>query len=414
MVTRVSAAGALAQWATPMPDMGTAVYRLTDGPTDHKHAYHIMSPFSSDDRMFVLLRYDRENPAADVCVVDTATGEMSVVDQTCNWEPHAAAFQHWQGDCDRVLYMTWEDDVPAVASVWPDGSDRRVFANVGPMRSGAGGPWVYSTASFEEVLPKDQIAPRDDKGVYRVNMATGERELVCSIERALSVVPYAERIKSCHLYAKMMIPHATRPRLLFNLVNAFWDRDGNEPRVRCLITVGLDGSDPVYIGQSKHHPNWHPTEDKVVVNVEDFNGKTRFGLYNGDGSGLLEYVPRTTGSGHPTFSPDGKWLFTDARSRPDGTNGLVFCDPTTGQAIEAAHFKPTPSPGYATMSAVDNRGANESVQEALARSKREPKKWLTQCHPAWSRDGTVIVFNADLGDGSQVYAVDVTRTLDGA
>ena len=143
---------------------------------------------------------------------------------------------------------------------------------------------------------------------------------------------------------------------------------------------------------------------------DDLSDTVRFGLYPGDGQGLLEYVPAAPGSGHPSFSPDGRWICTDGAG--EGTRStVVLCDPGTGRVRVAADYEAV-SDGYASFKAIDQRAPGETVIQALNRaSSNRGKVWQTQAHPAWSRDGSAIIFNADLGQGSQLYVLDVARTL---
>jgi len=407
-----SAASLLVGWAEPMPDMGPAVYRLTKEPKEHKHTYHIFCPWSPDGRLLLLLRYNRANPAAEVCVLDTATGEVRAAGRTRKWESHGAAYQQWQGGEGRILYRSADDSGPKVVTVLPDGSNERAFPVQGfiPHYCSPNGRWVYGAPPLDVMFPDDAIAQRSDKGLSRMDLETGHCELVLPVENAVALLPDSDAVSPCHLYVKTIIMHQRLGRVLFNLTNTFWDRDGAEPRIRCLISLDADGSNPAYVGRILHHPNWHSVEDRILANVKDFNDETRFGLYHGDRRGLLEYVPAATGAGHPSFSPDGRWICTDTAG-PGTSSRVVFVDPAAGREIVAAEYDAV-SEGYASFKVVDERAPGETVTDALSRlPKRARKTWQTQAHPAWSRDGSAVLFNADLGGGSQLFALDVNRTL---
>jgi Tol biopolymer transport system component len=182
------------------------------------------------------------------------------------------------------------------------------------------------------------------------------------------------------------------------------------------MTVNPDGSNLAYLGNIRHHPNWHPIEDRIIANVNDCNGTLRFGFYHGDGKGLLEYVPKTTGAGHPTVSPDGRWICTDGKYLGD-KNGIILCDPISGNEIFAATFMAV-SEGYASFEALSKRKEGESVISAINGIKNTgmspaKKRRQTQAHSVWSRDGSAILFNIDLGDqkGSQLYMINVEEAL---
>ncbi|MHC4871880.1 MAG: TolB-like translocation protein [Planctomycetota bacterium] len=398
----------LKSWATQRPDVGKAVYQLTSGDKDHKHTYHKFCPWSPDRSKLLLARYDRVNPEADICLMDVSTGEINKLSTTIEWETHASAFQQWLGCKNRIIFKVRKGEKTVLKLMDSDGSNEEILdlPDFDLQNTSTDGKKIYGTTAFLALFPDNEIGPRDEKGVLSYDVETGKLELLLSVEKTLALVPDAEKISHCHLFDKMLMVHQKSGRLMFNFTNTFWDRDGTEPRVRCLITCDADGGNPAYLGGVLHHPNWHTVEDKVIGNFKDCNNETRLGFYDGDGSGLLNYVPKTKGSGHPTMSPDGKWIFTDGRMGEVKNTMLIFCDPVTGDSIKAAEVDLV-SAGYKSFKAIDNRKENETVADALKSLKHQPKVWQTQCHPAWSRDGSAIVFNADEGKGSQLFVIDV-------
>ncbi len=416
----------LKRWAEPKPDFGPGVYKVTQPPGEHKHAYHVYCPWSPDDSHLLMARYNRTATEADMCVMDAASGEIRVVGQTCRWECHNAARQQWLGNTNQIIYPLQdaasraaegggaegaEDSGTQFAIVNADGTGERVLnteAGITAHFCTPDGRSMVGGTPLDSLFPEDAIAPRHDKGLLRIDTETGEQKLILSIEQALALIPEAKTADQCHLYMKMFIVHPRLNRVLFNLTNTYWELDGAEPIIRRIISVGLDGSDPAYIGQIAHHPNWHPTENRVIANAKDCNDKLRFVLYPGDGKGFVNYVPATKGAGHPTFSPDGNLICTDAAGAEG--NQVIFCDPSSGRtalALVCEEF----TGGYRGFTAVRNRPAGETVMATLERSSREGHTWQTQRHPAWSRDGTAVLVNSDCGDGSQLYAIDVQQTL---
>ncbi len=410
-------------WAKPVPEMGEGVYRLTNPPGDHKHSYHVYCPWSPDGRHLLLFRYNRTDPAGEVCVMGTASGKISVVGNTRRWGCHNAARQQWAGN--RIFYPAEsgpdgsalpggpegaEDSGSIFVTVAPDGSDERTLRVEGitaPFVS-PDGKWVYGGSTLPELFPDDAISPRTDKGLFRINMETGQRELVLSLDKALALLPNAKEAEPCHIYLKMFVVHPRIDRVMMVITNTFWELDGKEPRIRAILSTGLGGEDPTFVGYETHHPNWHPIHNQVVANTRDCNGKLRFVLYPGDGEGLVDYVPRTEGSGHPSFSPDGRWLCTDG-SGPLGDK-VIFCDPKTGASTVGMRVGISAGGAYRSFSSVRSRPAGETVTQALERCCRsEGETWLTQCHAVWSRDGSAVLANFDGGDGSQLYAIDATR-----
>ncbi|MCA1809851.1 MAG: hypothetical protein LC725_10440 [Lentisphaerae bacterium] len=256
---------ALAKWAAPAPAMGSAVYRLTQGPREHKHTYHLFCPWSPDSESLLLARYDRVAPAAEICMMQCATGEISVIGHSRKWESHSMAFQQWQGNTGRVFYLDADDAGPIGVTCASDGSAAKIVRldDMTSVFCGPEGRYLYGATAHAAMFPDDVIAPRHDKGVLRLDVETGERRVILSIADAMRIAP--EVPEQCHMYAKMIIVHRRLPRLMFNFTNTFWDQGLHEPRLRLLLTVGTDGEEPRYVGPCVHHPNWHPLENRALA-----------------------------------------------------------------------------------------------------------------------------------------------------
>lgn len=421
-----SAISLLTRWAKPAPEIGPAIYRLTNAPNEHKHAYHVYCPWSPDGRQLLMARYNRERPEAEICLMDAATGTIRTIGKTCRWECHNAARQQWVGNTHRVIFPLQTAAERAVEGGGSEGAENcgtrfaiynadgsgqeelKTEADITAFICSPDGRSMIGGTPLEALFPDDKIAPLHDKGLVRIDLKTGKQQLILSIERCLELIPEADIAAKSHLYMKMFIIHPRSNRILFNLTNTYWELDGAEPVIRRLISVGLDGSDPRYVGQISHHPNWHPSADRIIANAKDCNDQLRFVIYPGGGDGFVDYIPATKGAGHPTFSPDGRWICTDAAG-PETTQA-IFCDPHSGRTVAAMDCHEFGG-GYRGFAAVRNRPAGESVMAALERSASEGQTWQTQRHPAWSRDGSAVLVNADLGDGSQLYVIDVMKTL---
>lgn len=405
----------IARWAKSREDLGPGVYQITSGRRDHRHAYYTINAWSPDQSSLLLLRHDREKTAAEVCVLSTATGEIRKVGTSTRWNAHAGAFQQWLGTTGRLFYVSHnEEGNDVVVTVNADGSDERVIPTPGitVWQSAVDGRHVFATTNMSELFgPDDSIAPRHDKGIVRVDLETGKQEVIFSLEDALALHPERDRIKDFHLNPKQIVTHPTGPRIFFNLVNQPWDLSGREDRTRGMYSLDEDGGYPAYVGSISDHPQWDPKGDRIVANVRDMNGKRRFGIYPGDGDGLLYYVPETPGSGHPSLSHCGLWVCSDGRGLPDGRSGMVLAHVQTGReilAVSAQHHSQNAS--FKNYRDLPEDQSLMSVQSTLIKGNRQ--RWTTHLHPTWSRDGKTVLFNVDETDAaSQLFVLDVEAAL---
>jgi len=347
--------------------------------------------------------------------MDTATGEIVPWAKSLRWNGHSAARQQWSGKSGRLFFETKDaEGRNGFVTMEADGSNQRMLAppGVSTWKCSPEGRFVFATTADHVIFgPDDSLTPRHDKGIVRVDLETGEQKLVFSIEDAIAMLPDSESIKDFHLHPKQIVIHPTLPRLLFNLVNVPWDLTGREHRVREMFTVGLDGSDPAYLGKISDHPQWDPSGDRVVANVHDINDKRRFGIYPGNGKGLLHYLPKTKGAGHPSLSPCGEWVCSDGRGLPDGRTALIFCHVTSGKeiiAVSAQHHSEN-----ANRAAYRNLSGDTSVMSVRPGIEAgNMHRWTTHLHPTWSRDGKTVLFNLDEEDkAGQLYVLDVEAAL---
>ena len=408
-----SAAKILRRRAKPMPEMGKAVYQITEGPKEHKHSYYCINPWSPDGKLLLLARYDRKNPVAEICVMDVDTGKISVVGNSTKWNSHTTALQQWQGSMNRILYFSSDKNGTILKTVNPDGSSEKSipFQDFIPEAyCSPDGKYTIGSTSFGLLFPNNQIAPRKDKGLFRIDLETGKRKLILSLQDVLDLLPAEQKqaLANYHFFIKRALFHPTRSRILFNLTNHLWDIDGAESRISILMAAGTDGSNPVYLGRFTHHPNRNPLDNRVLANLRDCNQILRLGIYRDKSNpDLVEYVPLTRGSGHPSFSPDGKWICADGAG-PKG-NQIVICDPISGKHT-VVEESDSLSGQYSIVKAVRERSNGKTVMDAISQSEKI-ETWVTQAHASWSRDGSAILFNIDKEKGSQIYMVDVEEAL---
>ena len=409
--------------AEPAPEMGEGIFRLTAGDLNHKHAYHTRCPWSPDGTKLLFMRYDKRKRFADICVMDLPSGEIDVVGESDAWWSHGAASQEWVGD-HEVLYPVFNDGNSRLNLI-------KVNIVTGDTRSfpyddwGHGNvPWnlsepvyKFDSSAIEDVLPGDKPADRSKVGVKRLNLTTGDLELIVTLEDIIALHPDADEIKNYHLYTKMEIPHPTEKRILFGLVNSVHDKIYGEPRIREIYTCDWDGGNLRHVGKYFHHPMWHHTEPWIIANVLDFNDKVRLGIYKDENESMLRYLD-FKGSGHPSFRPDCAYISNDDYIEKDGDTYVevkLFDETLNDERVAASYKMGNLEIGYTVYEAINNRSGNECVSSVFAESvfnhnPDDPScSWSTQAHPVWSRDGRYLLFNADPDGISHLYVADTTK-----
>jgi Tol biopolymer transport system component len=173
-------------------------------------------------------------------------------------------------------------------------------------------------------------------------------------------------------------------------------------------------------------PAWSPDGTQIAFWKQNFDGTGSIWVMDADGSNQVELTPETSVYSHPAWSPDGGLIaFVSNRSggnelylmRPDGT-GRVRLTFTTGLQEDHPNWSPD-----GTMLAYEacrdhawpcTGAANTDIfiigRDGTGRTRLTDDPTIDG-NPAWSPDGTEIVFRSDrAANGTQLWKMDADGT----
>ena len=313
-------------------DPACAVMAITPPPEAYMHTYYDVCPWSPSGRYFACLRLPQEDrePAPDdratLCVIDLQRRVVRDVAETAGWGFQTAAHQQWGGS-DRYLYFNDKaDDRPIGVKldlitgeartlggpIWAvDPAEAYAICtclNRGRLTQGGYG----LTVRPEHHLTNTVTAAADD-GLYRVDLATGEQSLLVSLADVWDVLPDRADLAGGVLYAFhcKINPQGTR---IMIVVRCRFD-DGKF--IATLVTCRPDGSDlrttvPHRLWRrGGHHPIWHPDGERVLMNLTPGPEGMRLCVVDVETGQVDVLTDDPPGMGHPSISPDGRWLLTD-------------------------------------------------------------------------------------------------------
>lgn len=392
------------------PDLPGAIHRFYDS-----------SPFSPSGRYLAVTRLPFENrlprpgEAAEIAVVDLATGERRIVAETRGWDSQLGAQLQWGAD-DRTLLFndvdtaTWR---PFGVHLDPLGHERRrldgtVYA-VAPDGRWSASPCLrrivrtqrgYGVVVPEAQVPENRGAPADD-GIFLTEVATGATRLLVSLAEIFEAAfPAAGRAAYArgdfHGFHVKWNPQGTRLLFVVRWLPRTWlpwrrkkqyrrlnvvtlDADGGNPRIAVPDTAWRKGG---------NHPNWCPDGEHVLMNLNTDGEGLRFARVRYDGTGCTALSRTLRGSGHPTMHPDGRHVLTDAYPHEpvaygDGTTPLRWLDVASGEETALVRIR--------------TRSDYEEQAPAL---RVDP-------HPAWDRDFRRVAFNACPDGRRRVFVADL-------
>ena len=398
-----------------MPGWSDA-YPLTRGPKHHFFGYYGISPCNASDRLYACLEsafHDRmpqrgERATIGLVSLESTAGEAGAFEPlttTAAWNLQQGAMIHWlPGAAETTLVFNDLDAGagcfrPVVLDV-PTGPRRTVPAPIG---IGAVSPDGRSALGLDYARLHAQrpvvgyagardrtagvLAP-DDDGVWRIDLPSGQTDLLLSHAAALHTHPAPPLAHSSPLFFNHTLYNPDGSRFMVFL-RYFTPQGALDSAV---FTANQDGSDLrclVPWGNEPSHFDWYsPTELMVTVSRE--GGGRRYLLITDsveDGwrspielgiGGSMEVL---TTEGHPTFTPDRRYFVFDGPSDAGGTRPLRLYDMADRRELEMGRFYAAPH-----------------------------FKGDVRCdlHPRWNRAGTQVTFDSVHEGERQVYAIDIT------
>jgi TolB protein len=177
-----------------------------------------------------------------------------------------------------------------------------------------------------------------------------------------------------------------------------------------LYTAASDGSDAHALTDfGVEDPDWAPDGSTIAFSSE-YAGNSHAFIINADGTGLRQVTRGGGFEGHPSWSPDGRYLAVD-RQFPDRPAGLFVASLpngtmtriTTNPYAEGVDAGPQYSHDGTRIVFIRSRPEGSAVWVANADGSQAHRitPWnMIAGHPWWSPDGSRIVFYDGAGSVS--------------
>ena len=385
--------------------MKLSIAQITSGPDHHIFGYigHAGTiPWNGTNRYILSLRTSFQDhmpgpgESADICLIDTRDQyAVEPIDRTCGWNPQQGTMFYWNPEQPNTQFFFNDRDpqTQKVFTVLYDIAARRRVREyryedtpIGNSGVAQKGGWLLGLnyarmARLRRVT--GYLGTRDwttahpsDDGIHRINVATGERELIVNFSVLAEILHDALATDIPPLFLNHTLWNRDDDRIYF-YARAGWD--GNPgTRINQPFTVDPDGKNltlqSVFIGG---HPEW--AEGHLALGSHD--GK--LALYDTDTQQIVgqiatpEIVPDP--SGDSALSPDGSMLVT-GYSVEAGNQWVVY------RRLDSAWARTAPV----------SRGSYTSGD--------------LRCDPApgWNRDGSQILVPGLATDGTrQLYLITV-------
>jgi len=224
------------------------------------------------------------------------------------------------------------------------------------------------------------LAPTAD-GVWRIDLASGEAELVLSLAEIVGMDPDASMAGEIHWLNHAQInTDGSRVAVLHR-----W-QPSEGPRQTRLITMGPDGSDARVIWGARlvSHYDWRSSDEILVWGGAPVASNAFWRVSDREAKPQAFAPDVLTEDGHCSYSPDGAWIANDTYPDRENLRRLMIVRVSDGLRVDLAAFHAPPE--FDGPLRVD-------------------------LHPRWNRDGTALCIDSAHEGTRQMYTVDLGPAL---
>ncbi|GHA35737.1 hypothetical protein GCM10007989_34700 [Devosia pacifica] len=374
--------------------------RITSG-NQHYFGYYDKFPWNASGRYHLALEtsfLDRQPTRDDVAIIgmiDTHNSDRWIpLAETTAWSWQQGTMLQWLPSEPEhtIIYNVREDDrFFAVIHNIETGEKRRLshsfyavcrdyavglnYARLHYTRPGYG----YADG-VENTLPDPH--PADD-GVYRIDLESGDSELLISLQQLFEFETIPRMHEGPH-----WVNHLTVSPDGSNFV--FLNRCQFDPRKRFndrFFCAAADGSNLRLVHDNTYFSHFGYLDERRIVAYARTPGteNDQYALYDLDTDKFTVIGEDVFSSdGHCSISPDGKWMLTDTYPDAEHKRTLILFELSTGRRVNIGKFYSPPE------------------------LKNEIRCDL---HPRWSRDGKQVSIDSAHEGSRQLYVVDVSGVV---
>lgn len=367
---------------------------LTKAPGFHWFSYYDIQQFDASGRYVLGMRVDFEGrqpvagEAVEVGMVDLRDGNRWIrLGESRAWCWQQGCRLQWRPGSDREVL--WNDidngqlvcrvhDIvsgmtrtlpSAIDHLHPDGKSALVadFARVGWMRPDYGYPGVQD--------PNRKVDAPADSGIWRVDLTTGERKLLISLE---AIAGFA---------TPGYVPGAKKGAHYVN--HLAWSPGGgsfmflHRGAAGRMLVADADGSHLRWLADDPSHYTWDGEGRILCWTKSAYRYFPTDGTSDGRGTELLR-AP----NGHQTLVPGTPWMLTDTY-------------PETGHGAERIQY----------VYLYNIQSGAKVIIGKFPSPKEYAGMWRCDTHPRLSRDSTKVTIDSAHAGGRQIYMTDISKII---
>jgi hypothetical protein len=349
--------------------------------------FHDKCPWSRDNTMLLANRFDlpirMPNPSDTLQVgyfygPDCKTFQQ--ISETRAWNWQQGCMLQWVGATDSFVFNDFDGD-SHIAKVYDPSGNLKATLPVPVGAVSPDGSWALSY-SFERCNvyspgygyangrdPEINVERPVTHGLQLIDLASGEKRHLFSVKEIAALQPDSSMEGAFHYLTHCQFAPSGQRFIFFHRwikdFNYFWTR---------MISCDLSGKDLFVFPTDGmvSHVGWR--DDRRVLAYARVREKgDRYVLFE-DGNEDFAVVGENhfNSDGHPSFSPDGRWILTDTYPDRFRICNLVLYDAQTDRRYNLAKLR---SP-------------------RTFASPRFETNWHCDLHPRWNRTGDTVCFDS--------------------
>lgn len=389
---------------------------VTPKDAPYMHTFYDVSPFSPSGRYILLTRlpYQYKSPTygdkADVCIIDMQNRTIYTVYSTKSWGHQLGTNAQW-GNTDKFIYTNdWIDNHNVCVRIDIETGETKAYTgsmyHISPdTTSIAGFPLDiinatqggYGSPENPQNLPFSYEGSPENFGLFQTDLKTNLKKLLVPLSAFNNEYSGAEfNGSTTYLFHTKYNPQGNR---IMQVVRCLVPgKQGWNPSIYTFDVNGQNMNKALGYdqwNQGGHHPNWHPDGKHIIMNL---NPKKELGLdmfsfviFNQDGSNFKQLSKKHKGGGHPSVTPDTKWLITDAYTfekdfvNSDGEVKIRLIDLVADEEQALCHVYTPPSDRYGVL-------------------RNDP-------HPVWSRDYKKVLFCGTPAGKREIFVANLENII---
>lgn len=349
--------------------------------------FHDKCPWSSDNAKLLGNRFDTplRMPRSDDRLTvgyfnDEGHQVFKTISETRAWNWQQGCMLQWVGATDNFVFNDFDGN-SHVARIYDSCGNLKTTLPVAIGAVSPDGRWALSY-SFERCNvyspgygytngtdPEIGVKKPLTHGLQLVNISSGQAQCLFSVKEIAALQPDSSMEGAFHYLTHCQFAPSGQRFVFFHR----WIKDFNYLRTR-MISCDLSGKDLFVFPTDGmvSHVAWK--DDRRVLAYARVRQKgDRYVLFeDGNEDFLLVGEKHFNSDGHPSFSPDRRWILTDTYPDRFRICRLVLYDTQTDRRYNLAKLK---SP------------------RAFA-SPRFETNWHCDLHPRWNRTGDVVCFDS--------------------